>query len=405
MTGLLRDDVGVSPIIGTILTFAIVVAGLGGVMFLGAPMIARLQDQAALEGVTGQFQVVRNEASRLNVANASVSPGLSLNGGTMSIVGGTRVLVTVFYEPACDLRLRSWADGDATLSFTYTGFPVPAAPCRMPAKDGPIPDLALTPFVDEDIDRCYRPPPLLLDLTGCIEVLALSNGIPGGQNLAASTGGGDPCNGPLGCTTGRITLTQAIQPDTEYRMRLTGGSSVFWEAWLLRMGRLAWLRTSSGGGAEAVFEGGALFARSAGQTFLAGEPFVQEINTTPPQLFLNLPTWQDSTSGAVAGAGAHSVTVTYDEGHVRVLNQTAQRLHLDFHGDLAPAWCRAFLQRSGGDSDPYEEVPDILLADVGHQCNPTGAPNADRIRGLAYDPTTGPFQFTLTQQVLHARLN
>ncbi|HEX2065751.1 MAG TPA: hypothetical protein VHI93_02965, partial [Candidatus Thermoplasmatota archaeon] len=122
----LRDAAGVSPVIGTILVLAISVLGVAGILAWGAPTISRIQGRNALVAMEGEFEGLRDATQALSVPDHSRFPTVAMPGGTLSIQGGTRFLVTVdqdngnFCGPGgtgscagCDFRVKDWTDGGA----------------------------------------------------------------------------------------------------------------------------------------------------------------------------------------------------------------------------------------------------------------------------------------------------
>lgn len=421
--GLASDDNGVTPVIGTILILAVTVAGIGVTLLLGAPVIQRLQDQAALENMAAQFAEVRAEAGRLTAGGGSVAPGLNLAGGKVTLVHGTQFMFTLSQDPSfpdCDLRLFSWHDGDGILNFTYTGFPAVAANCRFPAKEGPLIGTTIDPpigppIVIDDLDTCNHPN------YGCFEAYRLPNLV---ANLAATLPADCvPVVGHLApgapCNVGIIPLLGAtIGPHDEFLFRMTDGTpnpTIYWQAWLLNTDRLEWGR----GGVSALYEAGALFTKGNGAIHLEGVPDIQEgiANETAP-VRITLPTWKDSAGTTVTGSGLHALRLTYDNGQALTFAADSYQLRYDFRGDLARSWCNALFLRNSSPiiiGDPYVEAPDIAqpplraaARDLGHQCN-APSPNADGIKGIVFNPDDpappATFPVTLSRQVLHARLD
>jgi hypothetical protein len=421
--GLSRDDVGVTPVIGTILVLAISVAGIGLTLFMGTPVLQRLQDQAALESALGQMKEVRAEAGRLAAPNTSVAVGFNLPGGKLGIEPGTRTLVTMYEDvffPNCDLRIRSWEDGDGTLTFSWTTTPVGL--CRTPAVDHRAVAENLVTIATCDASATATVTvggtSVGLPAMGCVHAYRLSDRSTNRINNGNVSG----CNAlpPLDpvvytCDTGaQTTISVAKSEDWLFRMDNdpTGNATsptVYWEAWLLHSDRLTWTRSSTGSSVRSAYENGVLFGQGQNQVYLQSPiPVLENASSTTANSFLvRLPTWQSSAFGAVSGEGVQAVRVTYDGGS-RLTSANVYSARFDFQGDLAQAWCNALLHRDQAPGVPTGTVYATDPNDLTRTCTPT-SPNSDRIRGLLYDAlpnnSVTTFPFTILQQTLHARLD
>lgn len=150
-----RED-GVSPIIGTMFVFVIIVMGMAGALVFGVPSIQGIQDRATLGDMASQLEQVREEAEKLTVEGAGAGMVLAPSAGTVQLVNGTKMGVSISYDnlatqqglnlhtgkgqkakknmdvaPAdqhpCDFHLQDWADGDAVVTINATNCQTPAA--------------------------------------------------------------------------------------------------------------------------------------------------------------------------------------------------------------------------------------------------------------------------------------
>lgn len=359
---------GVTPIIGTILILAITVSGMGVAILVGAPILQRMQDAAALESALAQFEQVRAATGRLSTPDTNVEVGFSMPGGTLGIGSGTRVLVTVYHDDertSCDLRMRGWEQLTTTLEVSQTF-------CRIPSDETSIAGTDCRESITVVILGIPTVVPLDVgDLRYCVDAYRLSDldtEIESEVNLLGTT----------------ITTDEPVPTSEDWKFDFVrNDGSVVVEAWLLHTDRLSWTRN----GVAAHFELGATLAQTYSGSFLSSQPLIQE---TDGNLFLRLPMWQGSNSSASSGEGLQTIRATFQDGALLQSSVSAYNVRIDFQGDLAQEWCNSMLIRS----DDYTEDP----LDLTHNCDPVLLADPDLIRGVLYDP--GTFNVVILQQIL-----
>lgn len=395
-----------SALIGTVIVLAITIAGIATALFMGAPVLVRMQERAALENMVGQLEEVRAAGNDMFLPDEARYPTISIPSGRLVLEPGTHAMVTVdfddnrFEDPdtttydACDFRIHGWEDFDSAVTVSATGC-VGGAGSRQLVNACPPPD--------DDL---------------CVAAARVA----GGTETALTDSDADATD--LVLDDGNAANGADLRADSDYVFRLKDGAgNVYAEAWLLHMQRLKW----STGGVHAGYEGGAVIAQEGDAFFLSASPAVSEDPLGGP-FFLRFTTMQGGSEGQLTGSTSHSVGLVLEGGHVRTDYVSTRLVRLDFHGEFAEAWCNAFFLRdvfASLDADYYRDVanawatdgpdgdaaPDGGDSDPGHACSPD-SPDADGIRSVKYvedDPTTGPldpqpFPFTLSQTIIHASL-
>lgn len=395
----------VTPVIGTILVLAVAVAGIGVAVVVGAPVLRRMQEGAALEATVAQLQQLRAASGRLAAADSSMQMGVSLPGGDIAIVAGTHVMVTTYADSmfsTCDLRFLGWEDGvDKVVTFDFDELA-----CRIPAVPTPPSTTACAPTLPGaaiTLNGVNVPSPRF----ACLEAYRNGDFTDNQVDYVASAGQCVPAVGYIICPTA-VTLESVVGRGEDWAFLLTNGEPVgdtdrlvYLESWLMHTDRVVWKRSS----VAAYYELGAIFARSGKSVYLQAQPSFGEripVAGGENEYFLRLPTWQGSTSSAFSGQGVYGIQVTLDGGEVRTSPDAngpdAESIRIDFQGDLASVWCRSLLQRNVG----YAEDNSLLQGDPARTCSPASG-SSDLVRGLIYDLPSGTPSRVL-QQVFHGEL-
>lgn len=293
---LLRDDdVGVTAVVGTVLVVAITIIGIAGVLAFGVPAVTRLNDQAALQSMTGQFVDVRAATLSLSLEGSSTVPAVRLSTGSLGLESADRLLVVVKYDVACTLDLLDWTVANTQVNAAGS---CAAVPCT-----GVLP--------------CFR----LFEVHGpsLREVPVLAPVIPGG-----------------------------LPATSDWLVRaLDGAGNTQADAWVLSSERLAWRHSSSQSDMAAVLEWGAAFVRDRGDYRLKS-PVIREDSTTGA-LAMRLVGFDGSA--ALSGAGDYGLVATLSSSVVRSTG-TASSVHLEFAGEFAGTWCDTILARQTLDGAP-----------------------------------------------------
>src|SRR5688500_1999559 len=106
------SEAAVTPVIGAILILVISVLGIAGVLFWGAPLIERIQVQNAQVSMVGEFEDLRDSSRELSVPDHSRFPTVVLGRGELALERGSRIMVTLSYDSACDFHVTGWANSD-----------------------------------------------------------------------------------------------------------------------------------------------------------------------------------------------------------------------------------------------------------------------------------------------------
>ncbi|MEK6986079.1 MAG: hypothetical protein AABX89_06835 [Candidatus Thermoplasmatota archaeon] len=370
MADLRRDNAAVTPVIGTVFILGITVAGMAVVLLLGTPVIDRLQDEAALATMAGQFEGVRYAVSTLSIPQASKAAGLSLPGGEVRLATGDRIMVTYTSSAApagCDFHVTQWATADNAI-FVRGGGGC-GTPIRVPALPFGVCTICIQAF----------------DLTAA----------PASDQVALAAGG-------------LVTLAVPIELDHDWLFRLTNGAgTTIAEAFLFSGDRLDWERPSSVGGAQASFEAGAIFLGRGGQTFQQASPFISEkplgtgTGIATPYL-VRIPMLDATGLTGISGSGDHSLLLQLASSTLRAQVDAAVLIRFDIHGTLAQEWCSGLVLRNA-----FEQPPGRYDEDLLYNCA-TGNLVEQGVRSVTYTPPTPPLPAlppgTVPFQLVHARL-
>lgn len=360
MADLRRDNAAVTPVIGTVFILGITVAGMAVVLLLGTPVIDRLQDEAALATIAGQFEGVRYAVSTLSIPQASKAAGLSLPGGQASLSTGDRIMVTYTTSDAplgCDFHVTQWATVDDAILVRGGG--LCAAPTTVPV-----------------FGICVV----------CIQAFDLTDA-PGIDQVRAVAGG-------------LVFLRQDIEADDDWQFRLTNGAgTTIAEAFLFSGDKLEWERPSSVGGAQAAFEAGAIFLGRNGQIFQQASPFIAETplgssGATP--FLVRMPMLDATGLTGISGSGDHSILLQLASSTLRAQVDAAVAIRFDIHGDLAQEWCSGLVLRNA-----FEQPPGRYAEDLLYNCA-TGNLVEQGVRSVTYTPLPG--ALSVPFQLVHARL-
>lgn len=383
-----------SALIGTVIVLAITIAGIATALFMGAPVLVRMQERAALENVVGQLEEVRAAGNDMFLPDEARYPTISLPSGRIGLERGTHVMVTVTHDTApagCDFRVTEWEDWDDASANTKVSVAA-AAPCPSPLTNTNATCAGLA----------------AVGSGACFEAYRVTGATPSPWTLCTSSTGAS-CHLTWTNSGSTFTLNQPLDKDSDYLFRLTNSAGVVYgQAWLLHQDRLRW----TSGGVHAAYEGGAVIAQEGTGLFLSAAPAVSE-DPIGGAFYLRLTTLQGSDLGRFSGSASHTVGLVLQSGQIRIDYLDALLLRLDFHGEFAEAWCNAFLLRdvfASLDGDYYRDVAGSPASggdsDPGHACSPD-APDPDGIHSVKYlEDDTGavPFPFTLTQSIIHASL-
>jgi len=311
-----RDERGVTPIIGSILILAMTVLGVVAVMFWGAPTIQEIQDRNAQLGVVGEFEEIRLSSLALTVPDASRTPTLVMQSGTVGIEEGTRFMITANHDASntgCDLHVTGWeAAGVSSVTVSGSG-------CRDAYNTASCPGSG-----------------------ACFEILNVS-----GDNLVPQTVTGGPmaAGGPA-----TFTVAGADFSSGDYVFRITNGLfaslEVYAEAWLLGSDMHTW-RLGSPQGERAVHQdGSAIFSRTDDDIFIERDPPIQEDAFGSGDYVLWLRTYSATARNEVSGRNSVTMFLGLVGTYTRINNETVDSLRYDFEGELAEAWCTALVQRT-----------------------------------------------------------
>lgn len=366
-------DDAVTAVVGTVLVLAITVAGIGVALFMGTPVIQRLQDEAAVDTVVGSFEAVRHASSALTVVNTSRSTPLPLPAGVVSFGLGSHFLISVD-SPTCALTIAGWSDwgtADANrLTITTSGsacLPGTAGYVGVyPTGCGTVAALCIEAF---DLTAIYPQVPLPYFLNGTYD-------------------GG----------TGELLLAAPLQPNHDILIRVRSATgALLTESWLIHSDRLSWSRESSAGLSAVHLEAGLLLAREHEALYRVAGPRIDEGDGSA--LALSLPTFQNSSFAGSLSEGDRGVYQLLHARALRTATTSAARVQIDIHGDLAQAWCNTLLQRNS----LVPLTAGAFAESIAHPCT-TGTPS-DGIRGVTFSRVTAtPFPFQFGQPILHARL-
>ncbi len=348
-------DHAVTPIIGTIFILAITVVGMGMILFLGAPVISKLQDEGALRGAAAQLEGMRHDIATLSIPDTAKAPGLAMPEGQVTLADADAFVVTAVVDPtstyqACDMHIASWAASDGadttnnklvvSLSTTANS----GATCRGLAASGAT------------SSTCPAPPavaptagPASLGTNGCIEVYQMS-----GATLTAQAATFPAGTASGGVTTTTVTLPSGTFDGADWLVQITNGQSgtskiAYAQAWIVRTAHLSWQSRSLQ--ANAYFEMGAVFLRSGGSDYLQAAPTVAEQSVTGASaasvpFLLRLPALTANPAGAIPGTASGDVLLRLSDSTVRAQSATATRLRIDTYGPHAQVWCQSLLLRN-----------------------------------------------------------
>lgn len=351
------DDAGVTAVVGTVLVLAITVTGIGVALFMGTPVVQRLQDQAALDSVVGGFEAARHSSNALSVEGSSRTSTLSLPAGVVEFGKGSHFLVTSTLDDDCVFQVTNWADWGQAAANAVT---VSAPGCTVHSLD-------------------------VYDVR------------PGERRWLGETGS---VAAPFVLPTGQAGTDPSVrfEEGRDYLFQLNSSASSAVpptaEAWLLHADRLSWAR----GGTEAILEGGAVFARDHGAIYRVSGPRVDE--GSGDTFALSLPTFQESSFAGSLPSGDHALFQKLVARELRNTWSASYRVDIAIHGDLAEAWCNTFLQRNAGANlreGQYLGTCTAAADGVRTVRFQRDGPDADTL----YDD---PFPFQFGQPILHAAL-
>lgn len=311
---LATDEHAVTPVVGSILVLAITVIGVAAILFWGAPTIADIQDRNAQMGVIGEFEEIRVSSLALSVPDASRTPTVVFQDGSVGLQPGTRFMVTANHDPShtgCDLHVTGWHEGGDTVSVGASG-------CRTP------------------VDSCSS----LSSSQACFEVHQVA-----GDNLVRRTPSGGPSS---------FTVSGAELSTGNWLFRLTDGATsptVYAQAWLLESDMHVWQHSSARSERAVYHDGSAVFSRTDQTTFLELDPPIQEDAFGSGDYVLWLRTYSSQSQDEVSGRNSVSVYLGLVGTYNRIHTEDAYTLRYDFHGELSEAWCSALEQRTARLSD------------------------------------------------------
>ncbi len=351
-------DEAVTPVVGTILILGITVLGMAGILYWGAPTIERIQAQNAQAAMVGEFEDLRSSSLALSVPDASRIPTVVLPSGTLELVPGTRIMVTVGHDgdyTACNLHVTGWSvTGTSSVA-------VSTADCR-PATT--------------------------------LEVHQVTGGNTVRKTDAVFAGG-------------VLTSASSDFSQGDWLFRLTNGNAVnptvYAQSWLLSSDAFKWSVATSSGTLAAYLDAGAVFSEERGTLFLDKPPPIQEdaFGTNVYAFWVRSLLAAPGVS-SISGAGSYQAFLALIGNHARVDTAEARLLRYDFQGDLAEGWCNALVLRNVRlGSDLYQDGGSYSQAatDPAYRCD-QGDPAA--VRSVAYrkDAAYTPFKF----EMLHARI-
>jgi hypothetical protein len=386
------DDEAVSPVIGTILLLAITAVSITVVMYAGKPILERLSDEGALDGMVGQFQVARSASMQLAGADAARSVPVQLAAGDVSIVDGGRVAVTVDRDnvgafTSCDFHVSGWAYARGAMapnSLSYS-----ASGCR-----APTPAAACTPVIPPLPPACVPVGPTQSVLEAWFVRGPLLQGVSisfGSGTLTKSSGTFDSAsNWMFRLTNGDYSTATSLQ--------------VYAEAWLLHTDELAWGHTGKTS-TQTQLVAGAIVSSQGGATYLDSPMAIEEEPSAAGthEFSLHLPTLEGSPDGSINDPGRHQILLSLASAVGRdqlndasAASEGATRLRLDFSGPAAGDLCQALVFRNSAFASAR------YAADAMFPCA-TGDSTGQR--SVSYSiPSVTAFEFSFLHAEIHASL-
>ncbi len=361
-----RDERGVTPVVGSLMILGITVVGIAGIMLWGGPTVQRIQDQNAQVAMVAEFQDVRQAALVLTVPDSSRVPTINQDQGTLILGPGGHFMVTVAHDTdpgysGCDFHVTRWADdGDVD------SVEVSTQSCRTPkiSCSSLVPGEACLEVHQVTGSSTIQKPSALLTLVGASPSWTLD-------------------------------VSGADFREGDWLFRLTNGQTsglvVYAQAWLMHSNRLTWDYASSRD-LDVHLEAGAVFAQDGSGVFLESPPPIQEDAFGSGDFVLRLPLFTVADAVSSQGRGTPSVAMTLVGNHARVVTSDTTQVRLDYHGELAEAWCRTMLLRNSA-------VPTgaAYTEDAAFGCEDG---DVDGVRSLTYVAPSSPFRL----EFFHARI-
>ncbi len=296
----------------------ITVLGMAGVLFWGTPTLQGIQDRGSLIGMEGEFDELRRASLELSVPDASRIPSVVLEGGSLDLEQGSRMLIAIGQDSGntdCDMQITGWSTGTSnSLSADLTG-------CR---NSGDI---------------------LGLCGLGCLEIHRVTGSSTIEQtNMNWNPGAGVNTYDATWDNTG----TAPNFGSDDWLVRLTdGGTTVYATAWILDQKRITWRLSTSVSDVQLHFEGGAIFEVDSGAYFLHRPAPIREDAFGSEDYVLRLVTLLGEPSGS-AGRGTPEVFLGLVGNHVRVSTPNAYQIRYTVSGDISEAWCQSLSLRNNG---------------------------------------------------------
>jgi hypothetical protein len=323
-----QQDQAVTPVIGAVLILGISVLGIAGVLFWGAPTIERIQAGNAQTAIVGEFEDLRDSSRELSVPDHSRFPTVVLPRGELGIGQGSHIMVTSNHDVA-------------GCEFHITGWVTGTA----------------TAHTD-----------------GCTAGTTTSVYRVSGQSQVLESFTEDFLSG-----------------DWLFRLTTAGGTVVA-EAWLIDGDRIEWNLGSEAGERSVYLDSGAIFSDTAGTLFLEKSPAIGDVAFGSDYYGLWLRSLTAGSFAGVEGSGSYQVYLSLIGNYLRTDQPSVYSVRYDIAGDLAEAWCNAFLMRNA-------DLPALASYDEvsGFECDDS---DEDAVRAVLY--TNGGSTFTF--RFLHARI-
>jgi hypothetical protein len=333
----LQGQEAVTPVIGSILILAITVLGVAGIMLWGAPAIQRIQDQNAQLAMVGEFQDLRQASLALSVPDATRTPTVIIQDGTIGIRNASRFLVAASHDLSasyldCNFHASNWHSGAAD-SFTVTN-----PSCRIPLGTS----------------SCTPP---LSSNQACLQVFKVT-----GNNLIERS---PVVVAAAGANTYTVSVAGQDFTKGNWAFLLTNGEVttrvVHAQVWLASSAMHYWEMQSNVGDRGVYHDGGAVFSRHGQSWFLEKGAAIQEDAFGTGEFVFWLRTYSAMQPTAFTGRGDVTVELGLVGSYTRIDSAAVRTVRLDFHGELSEPWCNAILDRN--DIIPDSELYSLATAD------------------------------------------
>lgn len=352
---MVADQRAVTAVMGSIMVLGITVGGIVAALVWGTPLVQRTQDRNQLDAMIAEFEDLRQNSLVLTVPDASRTPNVALSGGTLAIGGGDLIMITINMDATsvdCDFHVTDWADLDHIVTIDSTG-------CKAPTTGG--------------------------GCDPCLNAYTVAGGATSQMQTALA-------GATLTITTDGTTPAPLAGSDWVIRIESAAGDR-YAEAWIFRLGQLAWTQQSSESDLAVHLQGGAVFSRQDDAIFLQRNPPIQEDAYATGDYLLRLPTLATGNEVSVTGSRSYQVYMGLINNYARVATDDAYTLRYDISGDLSEGWCNTLLLRN-----------DLLVGDP-YSVQTACSADVPSVRYRLVDPPSGnPGTAAFTFEFIHASL-